>query len=100
MHLNVGKEVAALQRMTVKELRAKDADVSGEETTANNKGWLVKRIACWLQALAEGGLSERALKRAAELANDADLRLSPPKAKAGSAPAERTKTAALRFMGD
>lgn len=100
MHLNVGKEVAALQRMTVKELRAKYADVFGEETPANNKGWLVKRIAWRLQALAEGGLSERARQRAAELANDADLRLSPPKAKAGPALAERTKTAALRVKGD
>jgi hypothetical protein len=100
MTLNVGKEVAALQRMTVKELRAKYAEVFGEETPAHNKGWLVKRVAWRLQALAEGGLSERARRRAAELANDADLRLSPPKAKAGPAPDERTKTAALRIKGD
>jgi hypothetical protein len=32
-----------------------------------------------LQALNEGDLSERARRRAAELANDADLRLSPPR---------------------
>jgi hypothetical protein len=72
MHLNVGKEVAALLRMTVKELRARYADVFGEETPANNKAWLVKRIAWRLQAVAEGGLSERARQRAAELANDAE----------------------------
>jgi hypothetical protein len=100
MHLNVGKEVAALQRMTVKELRAKYAEAFGEDTPANNKGWLIKRIAWRLQALAEGDLSERARRRAAELANDADLRLSPPKAKAGPALAERTRTAALRVKGD
>jgi poly-gamma-glutamate capsule biosynthesis protein CapA/YwtB (metallophosphatase superfamily) len=100
MHLNVGKEVAALQWMTVKELRAKYAEAFGEDTPANNKGWLVKRIAWRLQALAEGGLSERARQRAADLANDADLRLSPPKAKAGPALAERTRTAALRVKGD
>src|SRR5262245_22684873 len=99
MHLNVGKEVAALQRMTVKELRARYGEAFGEETNANNKGWLIKRIAWRLQALAEGGLSERARQRATELANDADLRLSPPKAKADPAPAERTKTAALRVKG-
>jgi Protein of unknown function (DUF2924) len=100
MQPNVGMEVAALQRMTVKELRGKYADLFGEDTPANNKGWLIKRIAWRLQALAEGGLSERARQRAAELANDADLRLSPPKAKAGPALAERTKTAALRVKGD
>ena len=76
MDLNVGKEVAALQRMTVKELRARYAEVFGEETLAQNRAWLVKRIAWRLQALAEGGLSERALRRATELADDADLQLS------------------------
>jgi hypothetical protein len=44
-----------------------------------NKAWLVKRIAWRLQTLAEGELSARARRRAAELANDADLRLSPPR---------------------
>ena len=58
--LNVGKEVAALQRMTIKELRTKYAEVFGEATKARHKAWLVKRIAWRLQALAEGDLSERA----------------------------------------
>jgi hypothetical protein len=75
MHLNVGKEVAALQRMTVRELRERYAEVFGEETPADNKAWLVKRIAWRIQALAEGDLSQRARHRAAELANDADLQL-------------------------
>jgi hypothetical protein len=43
------------------------------------QGWLIKRIAWRLQALAEGDLTERARQRAKELANDADLRRSPPK---------------------
>ena len=37
------------------------------------------RIAWRMQANAEGGLSERALRRAEELANDADVRLTPPR---------------------
>jgi hypothetical protein len=82
VQLNVGKEVAALQRLTVKELRARYAEAFGEDTNANNKAWLIKRIAWRLQALAEGDLSERARRRAAELVNDADLRLSPPRVKA------------------
>ncbi len=76
MDLNVGKEVAALQRMTVKELRARYAEVFGEETLAQNRIWLVKRIAWRLQALAEGDLSERARRRTAESACDPDLHLS------------------------
>jgi hypothetical protein len=100
MRLNIGKEVAALQRMTVKELRDRYAEAFGETTNGNNKVWLIKRIAWRLHALAEGGLPERALRRAVELANDADLRLSPPKVKPVPAAPERTKTLPLRFKGD
>ena len=53
-----------------------------------------------LQTRAEGDLSERARRQAAELADDADLRLSPPRPKAGDAAAERTATAALPHAGD
>jgi hypothetical protein len=84
MDLNIGKEVAAMKRMTVGELRAKYAEVFGEATNARHKEWLVRRIAWRMQALAEGDLSERARQRAAELANDADVRTTipkPPKAK-------------------
>lgn len=79
MDLNIGKELAALQRLTVKELRVRYAEVFGEPTNANNRAWLVKRLAWRLQALAEGDLSERARRRAAELASDADLRMNPPR---------------------
>ena len=79
MYVNVAKELAALEAMTVSELRARYAQVFGEETQVGNKAWLVKRIIWRLQALAEGDLSERARRRAAELAQDADLRLSPPR---------------------
>jgi hypothetical protein len=71
-------EIAALRRMMVKQLRQKYADVFGEATNAGHKDWLVKRVAWRLQAKAEGGLSERAYRRAEELANEADLRLSRP----------------------
>jgi hypothetical protein len=94
MNLNVAKELAALKRMGVNDLRAKFAEVFGEATPAGNKDWLVKRIIWRMQALDEGDLSERARRRAAELANDADLRLMPPKAK--PAAAERTKTLAWK----
>jgi hypothetical protein len=101
MTMNIAREVAALQRMTVKQLRDKYAEVFGEETPAHNKAWLVKRIAWRLQALAEGDLTERARRRAAELANDADLRLSPPRGPAPQAPVpERTQTQVLPFQPD
>jgi hypothetical protein len=77
--VNVAKEVATMRRMTVGELREKYADVFGEGTQARNKQWLIKRIAWRIQANEEGDLSERALRRANELANDADLRLTAPR---------------------
>jgi len=80
MHVNVDKEVAALEAMTVAELRSRYGEVFGEESRVRQKTWLVRRIVWRLQALVEGGLSERARRRAAELANDADLRLYPPAA--------------------
>jgi len=73
------QELAALPRLTVTALRGRYAQVFGEATRVGNKAWLIKRIAWRLQALAEGDLSARARRRAAELANDADLRLSPPR---------------------
>ncbi len=81
MSVNVAKEVVALQSMTVAQLKRRFVEVFGEATNANHKEWLIKRIAWRLQANAEGDLSERARKRAAELANDADVRLNSPKEK-------------------
>jgi len=80
--MNIVNEVAALQRLSVGQLRQRFADLFGEATAASNRTWLIKRIAWRMQALAEGDLSQRARLRAAELARDADLRLNPPQPKA------------------
>jgi hypothetical protein len=77
--MNLAQDIATLPTLSVSQLRHRYAEIFGETTNAGHKGWLAKRIAWRLQALAEGDLSERARQRAAELANDADLRLSPPK---------------------
>jgi hypothetical protein len=79
MQQNLEKEVARFRQMTVIELRARYAEIFGEPTGVTNRGWLCKRLAWRLQALAEGDLSERARRRASELACDADLRLLPPR---------------------
>jgi Protein of unknown function (DUF2924) len=98
MTLNIGKEIAALQRLTIRELRTRYAEVFGDTTNASNRSWLVKRITWRLQALAEGDLSERAKRRAAELANDADLRMSPPKVQV--APTEAAGRTVTVMLGD
>jgi hypothetical protein len=80
MNLNIAKEVTALGRLSTHDLRAQHAALFGDGAWAtNNRVWLIKRIAWRLQAQAEGDLSERARLRAAELANEADLRLGPPR---------------------
>jgi hypothetical protein len=100
MHLNVAKEVAALQRLTIGELRQRYAEAFSEQPSTNNRTWLVKRIVWRLQAVAEGDLSERARQRAAELANDADLRTSAPRVAVADPAPERTTVKAVRFQAD
>ena len=79
MEASTYQEIQELSRLTVGQLQKKYLDVFGEETRARHKEFLRKRIAWRLQALAEGDLSERARRRAEELANDADLRLRAPR---------------------
>jgi hypothetical protein len=81
MQTSVQQQIAGLHEMTVRELRQRYAEVYGESTRAHSKPHMIRKIAWRIQALAEGDLSERARQRAAELANDADVRIVPPKAK-------------------
>lgn len=86
--INVPRELAVMEKMTPGELRAKYRELFGEESRSGNRQWLFRRCAWRLQSLAEGGLSERALRRAKELARDVDIRLRPP-AEGDGPPAER-----------
>ena len=76
--MSLATELAAVAELNLAALRQKYAELFGDTTRTGNKPWLIKRIRWRLQALAEGGLSQRARDRADELANEADLRLSPP----------------------
>ena len=79
LETTIQKEIEALRHMTVAQLKKKYAEVFGEETRSHHKHFLFRRIAWRIQAMAEGGLSERARRRALEIANDADLRVRAPK---------------------
>lgn len=87
MASDLGKELAALQRLPLGRLKDKYTDVFGEPPSGNSRPWLVRRIAWRLQERALGGLSERARARAAELADDADLRVVPPRGESIHRPA-------------
>jgi len=73
------RELAALEKMSTKELRHQYRELFGDESRTGNRQWLFRRCAWRLQARAEGGLSERAKRRATEIADDADVRFVPPR---------------------
>jgi len=87
-------EVALLRVMTTGELRAKYREVFQQESPSRHRERLVRRIAWKLQALAEGGLSERARRRAEEIADDGDIRIRIPAMKISPLVAQ---TAVLSF---
>ncbi len=92
MKTTVANEVARLEKMSVNQLAKRFEEVFGEQCRSRHKRYLIRRIAWRLQADAEGGLTDRARQRAEELANDAEIRVTPPREKRKSsdddAPAE------------
>jgi hypothetical protein len=72
-------EIERMRKLKTKALQARYRELFGEESRSSNRTHLFRRIAWRLQAKAQGDLSERARKRAAELADDADLRLRAPR---------------------
>ncbi|GAB4136915.1 MAG: DUF2924 domain-containing protein [Fimbriimonadales bacterium] len=81
---DIEKELTALCQMTTGELARRYAELFGEPTRSWNRAYLVRKIAWKFQALAEGDLSERARRRAEDLAQGAQLRVMPPKARPSS----------------
>ena len=72
-------EIEGLAGLSVPALKAKYVEAFGERSRSNNAAFLRRRIAWRLQANAWGGLSERARRRAEELADEAELRVRPPR---------------------
>ena len=79
MNPSIVAEVERLRQLKTAALRTRYREVLGEESRSSNRQSLLRRIAWRLQARAEGDLSERARRRALEIADDADLRLRTPK---------------------
>jgi hypothetical protein len=68
-----------LQDLRIPALKKRYRELFGEESKSSNKQFLSRRIAYRVQANAEGDLSERARRRAAEIADDRELRIRAPK---------------------
>jgi hypothetical protein len=60
----------------VAQLLAKHREVLGKPSSSRHKRHLIRRIAWGLQAQVQGHLSERALRRAAQLVDNSDLRVA------------------------
>lgn len=71
----IARQIAELDGLTVKQLRKKWEQVWQEPCRSRNKDNLRKRIAWKIQANVHGGLSQRALERARELADETLLRV-------------------------
>ena len=69
----------ALPDLKVAELKKRYCELFGEASKSSNKHFLFRRIAWRLQANGEGDLSERARRRATEIADDRDLRIRAPR---------------------
>ena len=90
--MNIKAELAVMEKMSTGELVERYAALTGQPVRTRHRRYLIRKIAWRLQADAEGDLSERARRRAAELADDADVRLMPPKQPPGTPEGAPTRT--------
>jgi hypothetical protein len=70
MNAAMASEIARLETMTITKVVERFGPLFGEKCRSRNKRYLIRSIAWQLQANAEDGLSELAMKRAAELVRD------------------------------
>jgi hypothetical protein len=75
----VTRAMNELYDLKIPVLKKRYRELFGEESKSSNKQFLFRRIAWRLQADPEGDLSERARRRAVEIADDSDLRIRAPK---------------------
>lgn len=76
---DIESEIQALERLTTGELVDRFKELHGYPCRTRHRAYLLRKIAWRIQANAEGDLSERARRRAAELARDAEVRVMAPK---------------------
>jgi hypothetical protein len=89
MRPDLRAEIAALDGLSVAELRETYERLTGEPAYSKNRRHLIRRCAWLIQAREFGGLSELARRRAHEIARLSDARLTPPKAAARKVEAPR-----------
>jgi hypothetical protein len=100
-HANIARQILEMEEMTLNQLREKWVEVWNEPCRSRNKAHLKKRIAWRMQALVFGGISQRALDRARELADETFLKIkeTAPETKAVSCPFRPSDDARLPIPG-
>lgn len=99
-HARIAREVESLADLTVNQLQEKWVEVWGEKCRSRNKDFLRKRIAWKIQANAYGGLSQRALDRARELADETLLKIRNPAPFGPPSPGCHTTRQRIHAPGD
>ncbi len=79
MTTDIDDAIDTLHHMTTGELAERYAALHGQPCRTRHRAYLIRKIAWRIQANAEGDLTERARQRAAELADDAEIRVMAPK---------------------
>jgi hypothetical protein len=97
MNAELDQHINELRRLTTAQLQLKYRELFGQPSHSNHKNYLFRRVAWRMQALAEGGLSERAREYAREIATDADLRLCAPNKPIETQPAVRVANASRQL---
>ncbi len=96
----IEERIRAIDLMSTGELAAEYERLYRRECRTRHRGYLIRKIAWRLQANAEGDLSERARRRAAELADDAEVRVMAPKTLVSPPQSGTAKTVRRRVQGD
>lgn len=97
MDSELRREIEQLRVAPTAQIRARYREVFGEEPRSNHREQLFRRLAWRLQALSEGGLNEAARQRALEIANEADIRVLPPRAFLKAPAGDLSETSRWRF---
>jgi len=75
----IQRQLDELQRMSTGDLVDRYEELHGHACRTRHRAYLIRKIAWRIQAKAEGDLTERARRRAAELADDAEIRTMAPR---------------------
>ena len=97
MKAELNQHIDQLRQMTTAQLQLKYRELFGQTSHSNHKDYLFRRVAWRIQAVAEGGLSERAREHARQIATDADLRLCAPKKLVEAQPAVQVANASRQL---